>query len=59
MRPEETLEQYEAKINMHDFDQLVPLISPNAIFWFNDGSFCGLKVSAHFHAPFLVDASAA
>lgn len=30
-------------INMHDFDQLVPLISPNAIFWFNDGSFCGLK----------------
>nr|WP_255319205.1 nuclear transport factor 2 family protein [Enterobacter cloacae complex sp.] len=28
---------------MHDFDQLVPLISPNAIFWFNDGSFCGLK----------------
>ncbi|MHC2355572.1 ketosteroid isomerase-like protein [Sinorhizobium meliloti] len=43
MLPEETLKQYEAKINMHDFDELVPLISPNAIFWFNDGSFCGLK----------------
>ncbi len=26
LRPKETLRQYEAKINMHDFDELVPLI---------------------------------
>jgi ketosteroid isomerase-like protein len=42
MRPEDTLKQYEARINLHDFDQLVPLISPGAIFWFNDGSHVGL-----------------
>jgi ketosteroid isomerase-like protein len=40
--PEDTLKQYEAKINLHDFDQLVPLISDDAVFWFNDGSYSGL-----------------
>lgn len=42
MRPEDVLKQYEAKINRHDFDQLVPLIADDAIFWFNDGSHAGL-----------------
>jgi ketosteroid isomerase-like protein len=42
MCPEGTLKQYEAKISMHDFNELVPLISSDAVFWFNDGSFCGL-----------------
>jgi len=42
VRPEDTLKQYESKINLHDFDQLVPLISPDALFWFNDGSYSGL-----------------
>jgi len=42
MRPGDTLKQYEAKINLHDFDQLVQLISRDAIFWFNDGSYSGL-----------------
>ena len=35
---EDVLEAYRTKINGHDFDQLVPLISEAAIFWFNDGS---------------------
>ncbi len=43
MRPEDTLKQYEEKINVHDFDRLVPLISDDAVFWFNDGSHSGLE----------------
>lgn len=43
MRPEDTLKRYEALINSHDFDQLAPLISDDAIFWFNDGSHLGLE----------------
>jgi ketosteroid isomerase-like protein len=42
MHPEETLENYERRINLHDFDQLVPLISDDAVFWLNDGSHVGL-----------------
>ena len=42
MQPEDILKQYEHNINSHDFDQLVPLISENAIFWFNDGSHVGI-----------------
>lgn len=42
MRPEDTLKQYETTTKLHDFDQLVPLISSDAIFWFNDGSHSGL-----------------
>jgi ketosteroid isomerase-like protein len=41
MTPEDVLAQYEARINLHDFDELVPLISGEAVFWFNDGSFSG------------------
>ncbi|KKB12046.1 cag pathogenicity island protein Cag4 [Devosia geojensis] len=42
MTPEDVLAQYEARINRHDFDELVPLISGEAVFWFNDGSLSGL-----------------
>jgi ketosteroid isomerase-like protein len=35
--------QDEARINSRDFDQLAPLISAEAVFWFNDGSFVGLE----------------
>jgi ketosteroid isomerase-like protein len=51
MRPQDTLKQYEAKINLHDFDQLAPLISADAIFWFNDGSHSGLdEIRSAFEA---------
>lgn len=42
MTAEDVLAQYESRINLHDFDVLVPLISNEAVFWFNDGSFSGL-----------------
>lgn len=42
MKPVDSLKQYEKNINNHDFDQLVPLISDKAVFWFNDGSYAGL-----------------
>ena len=42
MTPEDVLVRYEVLINRHDFDALVPLISGEAVFWFNDGSFSGL-----------------
>lgn len=43
MHPEDTLRRYGQKINNHDFDQLVPFISEDAVFWFNDGSHIGLN----------------
>lgn len=42
MRAEDALSRYEALINRHDFDLLLPLLSKEAIFWFNDGSHSGL-----------------
>lgn len=42
MRAEDVLSRYEALINRHDFDLLLPLLSKEAIFWFNDGSHSGL-----------------
>ena len=42
MCAEGVLSRYEALINQHDFDLLLPLISKEAIFWFNDGSHAGL-----------------
>lgn len=39
--PEDVLKAYEAEINRHDFGLLAPLISREAIFWFNDGSYAG------------------
>jgi ketosteroid isomerase-like protein len=29
---------YEERINRHDFDLLIELIAPDAVFWFSDGS---------------------
>jgi len=42
MHPEITLKDYEDHINLHDFSRLEPLISDDAVFWFNDGSHFGL-----------------
>lgn len=41
MHPADTLKEYGDKINLHDFDQLIPLICDDAVFWFNDGPFVG------------------
>lgn len=38
MTPLDTLKAYEAKINLHDFDEVAPLISGEAVFWFSDGT---------------------
>jgi ketosteroid isomerase-like protein len=47
----DTLAAYEARINLQDFDQLVPLFSAEAVFWFNDGSFIGIDaIRAAFEA---------
>ena len=41
MGPEDTLKQYELKINNHRFSDVEPLISDKAEIWFSDGSYCG------------------
>jgi len=40
--PRSVLRQYGQVINEHDFDLLVPLISPDCTFWFSSGSHHGL-----------------
>ena len=42
MRARDTLAAYAERINRHDFDVLVDLIAPDAVFWFSDGSHQGL-----------------
>ena len=42
MQPEDVLKQYETRINLHVFDDLAPLISDEAVFWFSDGSHSGI-----------------
>ena len=37
------LKQYEEALATQDFSQIKPLISDEAVFWFNDGSFEGLR----------------
>ena len=43
MTPQDALEQYEALINLHQFEAVAPLIAEDAVFWFNDGSFVGIE----------------
>jgi len=38
----EHMKLYEAKINLHRFDEVEQLISPDAIFWFTDGTYRGI-----------------
>lgn len=37
--PEAVMAAYADLINRHDFSLLVPLIDPDAVFWFSSGSF--------------------
>ena len=38
---EQFMQEYEKRANTADFDQVAPLISDDAVFWFSDGSFVG------------------
>jgi ketosteroid isomerase-like protein len=42
MTPKDLLAEYERRINLHDFDLMVELIAPDAVFWFSDGSHRGI-----------------
>ena len=42
MSASEHMKLYEAKINLHRFDEVEPLISPEAVFWFTDGTHRGI-----------------
>ncbi|MFE1856391.1 YybH family protein [Streptomyces sp. NPDC059489] len=39
--PTEFIRTYEQATNSHDVTQLVPLIAPEAVYWFSDGSHRG------------------
>ncbi|MER7810401.1 nuclear transport factor 2 family protein [Streptomyces sp900116325] len=39
----EFIRTYEQATNSHDITQLVPLIAPDAVYWFSDGSHRGRK----------------
>lgn len=43
MTARETLKAYEAEINKHDFDRLIPLLSSECTFWFTSGTYKGLN----------------
>jgi len=42
MSADEHMKLYEKKINLRQFDEVEPLISPQATFWFTDGTHRGL-----------------
>jgi ketosteroid isomerase-like protein len=39
--PPEFMRRYERATNQHDFAVLAPLIAPDAVYWFTDGSYRG------------------
>jgi ketosteroid isomerase-like protein len=45
MHPADFMKDYEARINQHDFDLLLPLIAEDAVFWFTDGSHVGIEAA--------------
>ncbi|MBO9099930.1 MULTISPECIES: YybH family protein [unclassified Rhizobium] len=42
MQPQELMKLYETKVNLRRFDEVAPLISADAVFWFTDGTHCGI-----------------
>jgi len=53
MEPHQLLAEYEQRLASRDFSAVAPLISPSAVFWFNDGSHVGLpEISAAFERTF-------
>jgi ketosteroid isomerase-like protein len=49
MSADEFMKLYEAKLNLHRFEDVEDLISPQALFWFNDGAYRGIdEIKAAF-----------
>jgi ketosteroid isomerase-like protein len=43
LTPAQFLDEYAVRTNTHQFPNVAELIAPDAIYWFNDGSFYGLE----------------
>lgn len=43
--PQEALAFYGAAINRHRFDDLLPVLSPDVVFWFSSGSHRGVNAA--------------
>jgi ketosteroid isomerase-like protein len=41
MIPAEWLSTYERRTNTHQFEQVAPLVAPDALYWFTEGSLRG------------------
>ncbi|OLS24714.1 MAG: hypothetical protein HeimC3_18230 [Candidatus Heimdallarchaeota archaeon LC_3] len=41
--PEQFMLEYEKKTNSFNFENVIPLIAEEAVYWFTDGSFTGLN----------------
>lgn len=42
--PDEFMKKYEEAANSRNFENIKPLISENAVFWFSDGSYRGIRM---------------
>ncbi|WP_327212392.1 nuclear transport factor 2 family protein (plasmid) [Rhizobium beringeri] len=42
MHPQDHMKLYEASVNLRRFDEVAPLISAEAVFWFTDGTYRGI-----------------
>ncbi|MGR9463062.1 YybH family protein [Rhizobium leguminosarum] len=52
-KPQELLAEYERSLAEHSFDAVESLISADAVFWFNDGSYSGHSaIRSAFEATF-------
>ncbi len=45
MHPEDVMKFYEARLSLHDFDALLPVIAEDAVFWFSDGDHVGIEAA--------------
>jgi hypothetical protein len=45
MHPDDVMKRYEATINLHRFDEPLPLIADDAVFWFSAGSHQGIDAA--------------
>ncbi len=43
MTPQDLLIEYEKRLSSQSFEKVKPLIHKDATFWFNDGSFSGIR----------------
>ncbi|GCE12905.1 YybH family protein [Tengunoibacter tsumagoiensis] len=55
MNPEEFLQEYIQKNSAHDYDEIAPLISEHATYWFSEGTYCGREeIRAAFETTWAV-----